>query len=362
MKRNKFNIIIISLLLFCFSGFLCPVKYVKASTIENVYSVYDEYGALLLQKQDVFVGDMFLTKDFKKYEVVFVDEVNKLARAKFLEFVKKPEVDLSYSPSKISEQNPIICLYMTHNDESYVTGDGVDSVYGKGGIHDVAKSIKSHLELKGVKTYLSENLHIPHDSLAYSRSNVTAKELINTYSPDAIFDIHRDGASRSTYVKKVNGVDRCKVRIVVGKASKNFEIAEKFALYLMAVSEKVCDWLFLDIYYASGHYNQGLHNKALLFEMGSHMVEKNLVLKSTQPLVDVLTTALFNTTVNNETGQLTVNGDVTPESPLINNAMDEFASEKNKQNAVPYIVVFIILGSVIISVLTIVSLNKRKKR
>ena len=39
---------------------------------------------------------------------------------------------------------------MTHNDESYLIGDGTDSVYGEGGIHDVAKELKNALNSYGI--------------------------------------------------------------------------------------------------------------------------------------------------------------------------------------------------------------------
>ncbi len=361
--KKACSILILLLLLVAQCGVLkVNTKCASAEEVENIYSVFDEYGTMLLQKQEVYVGDMFLTKDYKKYEIVLVDEVNKLARAKFLKIVEKPEINISFEPHNVSQENPTICLYMTHNDESYITGDGVDSVYGEGGIHDIAKALQTQLQLKGVKTYLDETLHIPHDTRAYTRSNSTAKELINSHNPDGIFDIHRDGASRKTYVTKVNGNDRCKVRIVVGKASDNFEIAEQFALYLLAVSEKVCDWLFLDIYYATGHYNQGLHNKALLFEMGSHMVEKDLVLKSVEPLVNVLTTAMFNTTVNNNTGELTVNGSVTEDTPLITDAIDKLADSKNKaEKGVPMVLAFVLGGTLLLALITIGIYTKKRK-
>ena len=302
----------------------------------EVYKIYSESGDLLAERQSVFVGDSLLTKEFVKYKIVQVDEENNIAFAEFEERLRKPEVSVNYEPTKISQTDPTLCLYMTHNDESYITGDGVDSVYGAGGIHDIANLLKDSFEKLGVRTYIDETLHIPHDSYAYSRSKKTAQKMLDEFSPDAIFDIHRDGASRSTYVKKINGVDRCKVRIVVGKASANYEIAEQFALYLLSVASEVCDWLFLDIYYASGHYNQGLYNKSLLFEMGSHLVEKSLVEKTVPELANVVKTALFYTTVDKESGDLTINGDADNNLPTLNDSQvgnsTENKVEDNKLN------------------------------
>ena len=330
-----------------------------------VYLIYNQQGELIGEKQTVSEGDSILTKDHIKYRITQLDKEKHIAFAEFEEIIRLPEVNISFNPSQISHDNPTICLYMTHNDESYLTGDGYDSVYGAGGIHDVAKSLQTNLEYHGITTHIDETLHIPHDIYAYSRSSSTAKNLLNTYSPDAIFDIHRDGASRNTYVKKVDGKDRCKVRIVVGKASSNFKIAEQFALYLVSVAEKVCDWLFLDIYYASGHYNQGLYSKALLFEMGSHLVEKSLVLETVPELAKVINTALFNTTVDKNNGELTINGSKTEETPIISDALEELHEEvvvKNKKSPTIIYFVVVLLGSIGIAYFVIKILKPKKRK
>ena len=154
------------------------------------------------------------------------------------------------------------------------------------------------------------------------------QSLLNDYNPDAIFDIHRDGASRKTYVTKDGNNERCMVRIVVGQANPNKEKNLEFAKYLMGISEVVCPWLFLDIYYAKGHYNQQLYNKSLLFEMGSHLVEKSLVEKTVPYLADVVVTALYNTTVESE-NNLTI-GNTTNDDSSLNEYFDE--NLENEQN------------------------------
>ena len=384
---------LVSLILLLIIGLsISPVfTFVYADNVDEieddvVYKIYSDTGDLLAEKQSVNIGDSILTIDFVKYMITQIDKEKGIAFAEFEERLRKPDVNISYDPSKISQDNPTICLYMTHNDESYIVGDGYDSVYGAGGIHDIAHLLKDNFENLGILTYIDETLHIPHDSYAYSRSSTTAKNMLNKYSPDAIFDIHRDGASRSTYVKKVNGKDRCKIRIVVGKASANFKIAEQFAIYLLSVAEEVCDWLFLDIYYASGHYNQGLSNKSLLFEMGSHLVEKSLVEETVPELANVVNTALFNTTIDKESGDLTINGNINNElptlsdnqdsnnenlenlQPTINEALDELSKDVNvkinKASTITYFVV-VVFGAGVIAGFVLTLFNKKpikKKR
>lgn len=339
-KTKLFSLIFMLCIVFC------PRVRKTAYAFDNETVVYTvvQNGNVLMQRQNVQVDDEVLTKDFKKYRIDRVDKQNKIAYAEWLCDVEKPAVDFGFSFRQTSEQKPVVALYMTHNDESYVPTDNTESVYGAGGIHDVANALRTNLENEGVTTYIDETLHIPHDTSAYSRSQKTAKNMIEKYNPDCIFDIHRDGASRSTYVKKVDGVERCKVRIVVGKSSPNFEIAEQVALYLMSIADEVCDWLFLDVYYAKGHYNQGLHNKALLFEMGSHLVEKPLVLSTTQNLAKVINLAFFNTTIDSDTGDATIFGSADSNNQYASDYFDTI-SESKQNNGIIAPLLFLIFVS-----------------
>jgi len=296
--------------------------------LTGIYSVYDEDFKLLFQKDMVEVGDGYMSPEKKYYEVIYVNEDTKMGIAKFIRQVKLPNVDFSHTPKPINIERRVVCMYMSHNDESYVPTDGVDSVYGNGGIKDVALAFKRCLEDKLVDVYFDDTLHIPHDTKAYARSKVTAQNLYNTYEPDAIFDIHRDATSRSFYVAKVNGEERGRVRIVLGKSNPNMAINEEFALYIVAVANELYPWLITDIYYGGGHYNQSLDGKALLFEMGTYLIEKELVINSMDELADVVTTALYNTTVNEDSGDLTING-VKDETNI---TVNEYISEKQKPN------------------------------
>lgn len=331
--------------------FLTPQNVVLANSltdgdVTDIYQVYLTDGTKLFERTDVEVGDIYINTDFYEFVVIEVNDNTKTAIAKFSRAIKPPKVDFNYlNPTPIDTSNKVIAMYSTHNDESYVTGDGYDSVYGAGGIHDVAKKLKNAFISKGINCVYDETLHIPHDTSAYSRSNLTAKKLIESYSPNAIFDIHRDGASRKTYVSTYNGEEVCKVRIVIGKGNRNYQVNQEFALYLLSVAKELYPWLFLDIYFGSGHYNQALSNKAILFEMGSHLVEKGLVLKSVEPLAEVINIALFGTTINDE-GDAIIGG-----NSVSNPTIDEYFKDENmpSKNSSGIIVTIIVISIFIIS-------------
>ena len=332
--------------------------YLDVRSDVDVYSIYDEDFNLLFQKDSVELGDGYMSPDKKYYEVVFVDDEKFMGIAKFVRYVKLPNVDVSHSPKRINLERRVICMYMSHNDESYVPTDGVDSVYGNGGIKDVALAFKKQLENNLIDVYFDDTLHIPHDSKAYSRSKVTAEALYSKYSPDAIFDIHRDATSRKFYVANVDGEERGRVRIVLGKSNPNMTINEEFALYLVAVANELYPWLITDIYYGGGHYNQSIDGKALLFEMGTYLIEKELVIDSLDELAEVVTTALYNTTVNEESGDITINGVEDEENVVVNEYIEE--KQKVNYNALAMSIAIVIMASISIYAIFLLVGNMKK--
>lgn len=324
MRKSK----VIVVLLLLFAALICvnsshtfhKVHAIDGDVTKN-YVIYDEQNNYLFEKSQVSVGDFYINKSYQKYEVVYLNETNKTGVARFVEQLTKPKVKISPTPSPISAGEKNIGLYCSHNDESYLPTEGYYTIYGKGGIHDVAKKLKTTFETMGINAPFNETLHLPHDGGAYTRSAVTAKKLLNENKLNALFDIHRDGIARSYYATTVNGQERSKIRIVVGKANANMKANESFALYLSAVADELYPWLISDIYYATGHYNQNLFEKALLFEMGTYLIEKELVLSSVEPLAHVINVTLFNTTVNQESGELEIGGNETATTPIIDNAI-----------------------------------------
>ena len=251
------------------------------------YIIVDDNGRYLAERGSVEIGDSIII-GYNEYEIYMLDYVNKIAYSKYIKTIERPQPNTTNQLRLTKDsKNFKIGLYMSHNDESYVIGDGTSSIYGAGGIHDVASLLKTELIDRGYSVDLREDLHLPHDSSAYNRSKKTASGLIQS-GAKAIFDIHRDGVARSVYVKNIDGVYRCKVRIVIGKGNTNYENNLAFAMQIVSVAEELCPWLILDVYSGKGTYNQNLTSNALLFEMGTYLAEKELVLQSVDELAAVI--------------------------------------------------------------------------
>ncbi len=315
---------------------------VPNENIGDIYIVYDEENNIVFENNMVEVGDKIISCDFKEYEIISVNHENQTALAEFTGYYIAPKIKNYSKGLNFSNVLPdkSVGIYMTHNDESYVPSDGYSSVYGKGGIHDVARALKEEFEELGYRVYFDETLHLPHNSSAYSRSSVTAKNLLDK-NPDALFDIHRDGVSRSVYVKTVDGKERCKVRIVVGQANPNKDANLQFAMYLISVAKEYCPWLFLDIYYAKGTYNQNLTNKGLLFEMGTYLAEKELAIEATQFLAKIVDKTLFSTVVEENNNLLISDENIDPVTDnLVNNVLESPQNFNYTSKYVRNIVIF----------------------
>lgn len=342
-----------------------------ADTNKKYYTVYDENKKVLFLKgDDITVGDNYLSGDNKLYEIYSVDNDNKTARAKFISDEKLPEYNVSPAKTTMAGGKAKLAsaatkkkvgVYHTHNDESYYTPDGVDSIYGKGGIHDVGKSLVSNLNKLGIETIYREDLHLPHNSGAYTRSQVTASALLNS-GAQAIFDIHRDSTKRDYYITKVNGKQMSAIRMVVGRSSANFEENKKFAYSIKSYADSVYKGLIKDIYIGKGNYNQQLSTKAMLFEFGCENIEKNLAQTSTEYLAKTLDVVLYGSDNASEysLNDVSLTGSNGEQSVITGIASTSSANTKVNSNET-LIVVLSIVGVVVVTLAIVLIFSKKAR-
>ena len=234
---------------------------------------------LLETGRRIYLEDQYLTADNRLYEVVEVDDEAQIARAKLV-----AEIELKLTPwqelrrelglTVIEAADPdtprgTIALSHTHNAESYVPTDGTDSIYDKGGIHQVGAAFAEALRDRGGTVLYSEQLHLPHDRGAYRRSRETVVELMSK-EPDAIFDVHRDAAPQSAYAIQLEDQWMTSIQFVVGRQNQNLGVNRKYAESLKKLADDMYPGLVKGIYYGRGNYNQDLSPLSLLLEVGAH--------------------------------------------------------------------------------------------
>ena len=366
MKRL---LLIVCLFVFalCFSFNFAFGEKTFADSSKKYFTVYkdsDKKTVLFLKGDDVNVGDKYLSKDNKLYEISSVDEKEKIAIATFLKDEKLPKYNVKSKQNNVQAKaasKKKVGVYHTHNDESYFTPDGVDSVYGKGGIHDVGKAFVSNLNKLNIETIYREDMHLPHNSGAYTRSQVTASALLNQ-GAQAIFDLHRDSTKRSEYLTTVNGEKMSSVRMVVGSSSANFEANKNFAYSIKAYADEVYPNFIKDVYFGKGNYNQQLSTKAMLFEMGCENIEKDLAVKSTEVLAKVVDVVLFGSDGASELSlnDVSLEGD-SGETAVINGLVSSKNETYTKGSNSTLWVVLGTVGTVLLTLTIVLVCSKRAR-
>jgi stage II sporulation protein P len=114
----------------------------------------------------------------------------------------------------------------------------------------------------------NKTLHDPHDANAYIRSRRTVAKLLGS-QPIALFDIHRNSAPVAQYKLTSGGEQVAKVVIVVGRANPYLPTTTEYAKQLKAAADAKHPQLVRGIFFANGSYNQDVHPRAVLIEIGT---------------------------------------------------------------------------------------------
>ncbi|EAX46535.1 Stage II sporulation P family protein [Thermosinus carboxydivorans Nor1] len=269
------------------------------------YTIVDEQGIpVYYTGWKVRVGDQCLTADNKRYEVYQIE--GDTARARLIGQVNLAQYapptggamamfEGLLQPRVARAQGGKVAIYHTHSDESYVPTDGTESKLGAGGIYKVGDSFAQALKTKGLDAIHSQAKHDPHDDMAYERSRRTVLDLLKQ-QPDAIFDIHRDAVPAEVYKANVAGQDISKVQLVVGKYGPTSKQIEDYALQIKAAADKQHPGLVKGIFFAKGgDYNQDLHPRSMLLEVGAHTNTRDSAEKGIALFADVVPTVLGKT-------------------------------------------------------------------
>lgn len=234
------------------------------------FTLYDSENNVLLRTGiRIHVGDRFLDSDNRMYRVYKVDNRRLRAWAELVE----AEGSLARSvPAQGLEGTDArrIALYHTHSGESYQPSDGVDSTdQTQGGVYKVGAQFTQRLEAQDtLEVVHCQQTFFPYQG-SYRRSRTAVLDFIEE-DFDAIFDLHRDAAPWQEYYREIGDQELTQVMLVVGTQNPNYRVNEEFAWLLKETADAMYPDLVKGIFYARGDYNQDLHPRALLLEVGAH--------------------------------------------------------------------------------------------
>lgn len=214
------------------------------------------------------------------------------------DWFKIPEAE--FPPVQL-DGKPMILIYNTHNAESYRPTQGTDRLEGQnGGIAAVSQTLVQTLENKHrLKTIYSDVIHdYPNFNQAYLNSRQTVKQILQEDPQiQVVLDIHRDAGykKRSDTLVKIQGRDCAKILIIVGAAHPEWKENFAFAQKLEKKAAELYPGLIKAVRLLKNRtYNQNLHSRALLLEMGSDLNKETDALESAKLMADVLAAVLGN--------------------------------------------------------------------
>ena len=302
MNKGAFLVIVVFLIL----GFITGPLHASERTDGSYATIVDENGEVVyITARNIKIGDQCLTEKNKRYEVVAVEGTTAQARligeVNISQYLPAQNKNVAFFPGilqpRIAEAQGggKVAIYHTHSDESYVPSDGKESKLGAGGIYQVGAAFSEALKGRGMTPLFSQAKHDPHDDMAYQRSRRTVADLLKQ-QPDAIFDVHRDAVPPQVYQGKVNGEDITKVQLVVGKYGATAKQIEDYALTIKAASDQKHPGLIKGIFFAKGgDYNQDLHPRSMLLEVGSHTNTKEAAERGITLFSDIVPLVLGRT-------------------------------------------------------------------
>ncbi len=257
------------------------------------YTLIDKQGAVILETGDpIHTGDVYINAENERYVVEKVEDQTGICRYEGKETmpVLPPPVQREGLLGR-DEKEPVIGIYHTHDDESYVPSDGTESIRGNGGIYDVGTVLKEELENRGFTVLYSDARHDPHDVNAYNRSRETAASLMRE-GGDILIDVHRDAVPPENYETEIDGEAATKIKLVVGQSNPNEANNMEFAKTVKAAMDQITPGLSAGIYEGRGDYNQDLTSRAILIEVGAHTNRKEDAEKGVAAFAQALPVAL----------------------------------------------------------------------
>ena len=171
----------------------------------------------------------------------------------------------------------LVGIYCTHTGETYALTDGTERIQGKkGGVVEVGRALKQTMEKDhGIRTALDDRVNDENYSLSYVESEKTARQLLEENKDlQVLLDIHRDaGKPRSESLVVINGRELAPILFVVGSDARspfptwrnNYDFAVRLAARINSQYPGLC----IGVRVKEGRYNQFLHPRSLLVEVGS---------------------------------------------------------------------------------------------
>jgi len=246
-----------------------PQLVVKEKNAGNAEQVFRE---VILFFTDVDIKDM---RSLLQAEIPVLEAMK--PKTQTVSAMNIPNLPKFIAANTASAGKPLVGIYHTHTAESFVPSAGVAHSPGgqRGDIVDVGEALVKRLSTYGIETVQSNKIHdYPSFMKAYNASEITVKNMLSENpSIQMIFDIHRDAEKKENTTAVVNGVQVARMMIIVatgqpGLPQPHWQDNHAFAKLIDAKMNQRYPGVSRGIRLDDWRYNQQLHSRALLIEVG----------------------------------------------------------------------------------------------
>lgn len=220
----------------------------------------------------------------------------------FYNIFSSPQNENTASTAALKNQAPLVYIYHSHNQESFVSasessrnnsddlfhkeknislvGERLSHALKSNGIHSIHDHTNIQEELEGNKRSYSEAYQVSRKPLEDALGNNKTLKMV--------LDIHRDTLKRNQSTIRIDGKDYPKIAFIVSKSSAKYEENFKFAQLLHDYTQEEYPSLSRGVFTketpAGSTYNQDLFGNSVLLEVGG----KENTLEEEYRTVDVL--------------------------------------------------------------------------
>ncbi len=197
-----------------------------------------------------------------------------------------------------NDKNPQVLIYHTHATESYLPSKkgNYHTTEELNTVRDVGDVMMKYLKKEGIKVYHNRTLHDnPSYNASYDRSYQTIEELLQKYpSIECVIDLHRDAipSSATAATVTVNGNTCARYAYVIGQGAPNYQANTSFVNKLNANAKTLYGDFEGNVLTRGYIYNQNLHNKSVLLEMGNNRNQIEEVRNTARYLAKVIAKTL----------------------------------------------------------------------
>ncbi len=196
----------------------------------------------------------------------------------------------------LSQAAPKILIYHTHGSESFIP------VSGKAFSGDPRQSVVFLGEYLAEILEQEHNIPVLHHresfdllrSEAYTKARPAIEEILKRNPQiEIVVDLHRDGISREITTTILEGQSTARLLFVVGTRHEGWNNNLRFSLFLQGYLEQKYPGLCRGTRKQAFIYNQHLHPRSILVEVGGHENNREEVLRAIPYLAEALAGAFY---------------------------------------------------------------------